>query len=171
MISFTCNRANTELYIPSSKIIEPSFFSGSTVLRSTSTTMLSNIIDSSESLSKIIDSDHTLEIKPITERLEKISSPLESKTLLNTFSLVREIISVSKSQKLWWHQPLINVSYDLDVVLEWWNNNKNLAFYINQLNTDYIKVWGADIDEEMEDGSINSVRDGNIGNLWQWISH
>jgi hypothetical protein len=56
-------------------------------------------------------------------------------------------------------------------VIEWWNKNKNLAFYINQSSIDYIKVWGSDIDSEMEDGLINSVHDGSIAKLWQWISH
>ena len=70
-----------------------------------------------------------------------------------------------------WSTPLINVNYDSDVVLEWWNKNKKLTFYINQSSIDYMKVWGADIDTEMEDGSLDSMRDGSIGRLWQWISH
>jgi hypothetical protein len=66
---------------------------------------------------------------------------------------------------------IVNVSYDSDVVLEWWNKSKKLTFYINQSSLDYIKVWGSDIDTEMEDGSINSMHDYSIRRLWQWISN
>jgi hypothetical protein len=171
MISFVDTKAKTKEYFPNIKIVKSSFFPESNGQIILSFIKLSTDIQIEESLSKIIASNHTLEIQPITNRLEKIASQLETKTLHNTFLLIRELIKISKSQKLWWSTPMINVSDDFDVVLEWWNKNKSLAFYINQETIDYIKVWGADIDSEMEDGLINSVHDGSIAKLWQWISH
>ncbi len=171
MISFTDTKPKNKEYFPNSKIAKKSFFPLSNGQINSSSIKLSADFHTEESLSKIIDCNHTLELQPITNRLSKIASQLETKTLHNTFVLIREIIKTSKSQKLWWSTPMINVSDDLDVVLEWWHKNKNLAFYINQATTDYIKVWGSDIDTEMEDGLINSVHDGSIAKLWQWISH
>ncbi|MFM7888114.1 MAG: hypothetical protein ACKPCM_15805, partial [Pseudanabaena sp.] len=135
-----------------------------------STIQISGNTKPKEALSNIINSSHILEIQPISQRLEKFSSKLDSKTLFNTFLLTREIIKESKVNSLWWSTPLVNVSCDSDVVLEWWNKSKKLTFYINQSSLDYIKVWGSDIDDEMEDGSINSMHDYSIGRLWQWIS-
>jgi len=171
MISLKDPRVKTKEYLPASKIIESSFPLAINCQVVPNYIKLSANFQTEESLSKIIDSNHTLELQLVTNRLLEIASQLEAKTLHNTFLLIREIIRISKSQKLWWSTPLINVSDDLDIVLEWWNKNKNLAFYINQSSIDYIKVWGADIDNEMEDGLIKSVHDGSIAKLWQWISH
>jgi len=171
MISFVDTKPKTKEYFPNIKVVKSSFFPVSNAQIIPSLIKLSADIQTEESLLKIIASNYTLELQPITNRLEKIASQLEIKTLHNTFLLIREIIKISKSQKLCWSSPMINVSDDLEVVLEWWNKNKNLAFYINQSTIDYIKVWGSDIDSAMEDGLINSVHDGSIAKLWQWISH
>jgi hypothetical protein len=171
MISLKDSRVKTREYLPSDKIIKSSFSPAINGQVIPSVIKLSANFRTEESLSKTIDSNLTLELQPITNRLSEIASQLETKTLHNTFLLIRETIKTSKLQKLWWSSPMINVSDDLEVVIEWWNNNKNLAFYINQSSIDYIKVWGSDIDNEMEDGLINSVRDGSIAKLWQWISH
>ena len=151
------------------KLKTKEFFSKSKIIKSS--IKLSADLKTEESLSKIIDSHHTLEIQPITDRLETISSRLENLTLHNTFRLIREILKVSKSQNLWWSTPMININDDLEIVLEWWNKDRKLTFYVNQSDLEYIKVWGADIDTEMEDGLINFKQDCSIGKLWQWISN
>ena len=171
MIFLKDSKVKTREYSPSSKIIKSSFSPMINDQIIPNVIKLGTNFHTEESLSKIIDSNHTLELQPITNRLSELSAQLETKTLYNTFLLIIETIKISKSQKLWWSSPMINVSDDLAVVIEWWNKNKNLAFYINQSSIDYIKVWGSDIDSDMEDGLINSVHDGSIAKLWQWISH
>jgi hypothetical protein len=157
------------VYVPNGNIKRLSFFPKNTIPTIPITIKLGSNNKPTESSSNTIN--YTLELQPVTHRLESLSSQLDSKTLFNVFSLVREIIKESKGNLLLWSTPLINVNYDSDVVLEWWNKNKKLTFYINQSSIDYMKVWGADIDTEMEDGSLDSMRDGSIGRLWQWISH
>jgi hypothetical protein len=56
----------------------------------------------------------------------------------------------------------------LPVVLEWWHEDRKLDFDILGSNINYIKVWGADIDNEMEDGSI-TINEGDLISLWKWI--
>lgn len=170
MISSTEPKVKTKEYLPSRKIVKSSFPLKINFQVATRFNTLSPEVRIEESLSKIIDSNHTLELQPITNRLGEFAAKLETKTLYNTFLLTREIIKISKLQDLYWSTPMINVNDDSDVVLEWWNKNKKLTFYINQSTLDYIKVWGADIDSEMEDGLINSMQDCSIGQLWQWIS-
>ncbi|MGL4568288.1 MAG: hypothetical protein ACRCU6_07135 [Fusobacteriaceae bacterium] len=67
-----------------------------------------------------------------------------------------------------WDEPLINVSEDLEVVLEWWHGSKKITIYIKDKSVEYVKTWGADIDNEMEDGEIETEED--IEYLWQWIN-
>lgn len=171
MIFLKDSKVKTREYSPSIKIIKSSFSPAINGQAFPSFIKLGANFHTEEALSKIIDSNHTLELQPITNKLSDIAAQLETKDLYNSFLLIIETIKISKSQKLWWSTPMINVGNDLDVVIEWWNKNKNLAFYINQSSIDYIKVWGSDIDSEMEDGLINSVHDGSIAKLWQWISH
>lgn len=164
-------KGNISVYAPKGNIIKLSFSPKITSPLIPSTIQINDNTKPKEALSNIINSSHILEIQPISKRLEKFTSKLASKTLFNTFLLTREIIKESKANSLWWSPPLVNVSYDSDVVLEWWNKSKKLTFYINQSSLDYIKVWGSDIDTEMEDGSINSMHDYSIRRLWQWISN
>jgi hypothetical protein len=165
------NRDNLSVYEPRGNIIKLSFSPKSTSQTIPNTIQISGHTKPKEALSNMINSSHILEVQPISQRLEKFSSKLDSKTLFNTFLLTRKIIKESKANSLWWSTPLVNVSYESEVILEWWNKSKKLTFYINQSSLDYIKVWGSDIDAEMEDGSINSMQDCSIGRLWQWISN
>jgi hypothetical protein len=65
--------------------------------------------------------------------------------------------------------PLINNTLDNEVVLEWWNSKKKLTIYLSDTSTNYIKVWGADMSSEMEDGLISSDKD--IVDIWKWFSN
>lgn len=67
----------------------------------------------------------------------------------------------------WWNDPLLNIGIENEIVLEWWNNSKKLTIYVDEDSIDVLKVWGADIDNEMEDDSINLKQD--LTSLWEWI--
>ena len=102
-------------------------------------------------------------------RLEKLESQIDSKTLLTTFKLLSKLFEISRKNDLWWNLPLINVGFDSEVLLEWWHKDRKLDFDILGSSIDYMKVWGADIDDEMEDGSIN-INVSDLISLWKWIS-
>ena len=72
------------------------------------------------------------------------------------------------SESNFWEEPLINRTCDEEIVLEWWNKNRKLTIYISENRIEYIKVWGPDIDNEMQDGLISS--DDTLRELWEWIS-
>ena len=103
-------------------------------------------------------------------RLEKLSPQIDSKTLHTTFKLLAKLFETSRKNDLWWNLPLVNVGFDSEVLLEWWNKDRKLDFEILGSNIDYIKVWGADIDNEMEDGSI-TINESELISLWKWITN
>jgi hypothetical protein len=95
-----------------------------------------------------------------TERLKMIF--FRARTLSLKFYLF------ARNDNLWWQKPLINVNEEEgEIVLEWWNKQKKLTIYVCSDTIDFIKVWGSDIDNEMEDGSISL--NNNIDFLWRWL--
>jgi len=82
--------------------------------------------------------------------------------------LIDLLHSVALTNNWWWYVPLLNISCDNEIVLEWWNQSKKITIYVSEELIDYIKVWGADMDNEMEDGSISLEED--LTHLWQWIA-
>ena len=78
------------------------------------------------------------------------------------------LYSIALKNNWWWYAPLLNISCDNEIALEWWNQSKKITIYVSEESIDYIKVWGADMDNEMEDGSISLEDD--LTDLWQWIA-
>lgn len=66
-----------------------------------------------------------------------------------------------------WAEPNITVSSDADIVFEWWSGDKKLTVYVSEQGAEYIKVWGIDILNEMEDGN---AQDSTVRReLWSWL--
>jgi hypothetical protein len=89
------------------------------------------------------------------------------KTVETAQKLIDLLHSVALTNNWWWYVPLLNIC-DHEIVLEWWNQSKKITTYVSEESIDYIKVWGADMDNEMEDGSISLEED--LTHLWQWIA-
>lgn len=54
-----------------------------------------------------------------------------------------------------------------DVVFEWWYGDKKLTIYFGHEHIEYVKVWGDNIDEEMDDGTI--ADHSGFDELWRWL--
>lgn len=65
-----------------------------------------------------------------------------------------------------WSNPNVTASPHGEVVLEWWNKEKKLTIYVSENQSDYVKVWGPDIDKEMDDGVLS---DNQIASLLVWL--
>ena len=102
-------------------------------------------------------------------RLQKLAPQVDTGTLDNTFKLLNKLFEISRTNNLWWDLPLINVGFSSEILLEWWHNSRKLDFEILGSNIEYMKVWGADIDEEMEDGAI-TINEHDLISLWKWIN-
>lgn len=66
-----------------------------------------------------------------------------------------------------WTTPHITLSENNEIVFEWWQGNKKITLYFGEGEPEYIKVWGTDIDDEMDSGPLT---DGwNLTSLWLWL--
>lgn len=66
-----------------------------------------------------------------------------------------------------WVSPHMTASEDGEIVFEWWVGVRKLTVYCGERNVQYIRVWGADIDSEMDEGLIGSPSD--FRRLWNWL--
>jgi hypothetical protein len=66
-----------------------------------------------------------------------------------------------------WIEPNITVSEDADVVFEWWHDTRKLTVYVSSQGAEYIKVWGSDIFNEMEDGMADDAQ--TCRTMWAWL--
>lgn len=88
-----------------------------------------------------------------------------TKVIASTF--IADFYRTLSANSLLWKEPQISASPDGEIVFEWWNNVKKLTIYCTEDTTEYIKVWGANIDTEMNDGQINSENLAIIA-MWLW---
>jgi len=102
-------------------------------------------------------------------RLEKLSYQIGSMTLHTTFALLAKLFDIAQKNNLWWSLPLINIGFDSEVIFEWWHDDRKLDFDISNSSINYMKVWGADIDNDMEDGST-TINESYLTSLWKWIA-
>lgn len=79
------------------------------------------------------------------------------------YLLYHEVIS--SGQK--WLDPNITASGEGEVVFEWWQGFKKLTVYVGNQRAEYVKVWGPDINTDMEDGQADSP--DMRGLLWKWL--
>jgi hypothetical protein len=99
------------------------------------------------------------------ERLS-IHGYLHSRLSLRLKFWISEVNFLVSEVRLPWTEPLINY-VDQEVSLEWWNANKKLTIYFSEDAIDYIRVWGPNIKNEMEDGEI--MNPFFFVALWQWL--
>jgi hypothetical protein len=78
--------------------------------------------------------------------------------------MLGEVVMVNQ---LAWLDPLVNLSPNTEIVLEWWHTSKKLTIYIDGDRAEYVQVWGADIDREMADGDANQA--AAVETLWRWL--
>jgi hypothetical protein len=84
-------------------------------------------------------------------------------------AILLEFKMIAVSMNTWWQKPLVNVDeHTQEIVLEWWHQGKKITIYVEGEKAEYIKVWGPDMDSEMEEGQLNDPQD--MLNLWLWIA-
>jgi hypothetical protein len=91
----------------------------------------------------------------------------DNETYKYTTEWLQQLRKIVVANQMWWGEPLINLSIDSEIVFEWWHGTKKLTVYILRNTAEYIKVWGTDIDNEMEDGTSSSPTE--LTALWKWL--
>lgn len=95
------------------------------------------------------------------------SNAISLNTMLKAVNWTIELRKIVSLRKYWWSEPLVNIS-DSELVFEWWHDGKKITVYFSETDAEFIKVWGADIDNEMEEG-IAETND-QIESLWKWLA-
>ncbi|MEH2375665.1 hypothetical protein [Nostoc sp.] len=91
----------------------------------------------------------------------------DNETYKYAIEWLKQLRTVVAANQMWWGEPLVNLSFDSEIVFEWWHETKKLTVYILGNTAEYIKVWGTDIDNEMEDGTSSSPAE--LTTLWKWL--
>jgi hypothetical protein len=68
-----------------------------------------------------------------------------------------------------WTNPNVTADETGAVVLEWWRGPRKLTIYVTATEASYVRVWGNNIDTEMEDGPIDSIQ-YDFTPLWGWLN-
>jgi hypothetical protein len=66
-----------------------------------------------------------------------------------------------------WSSPHITLSETGEIVFEWWQNDKKITLYFGPNDPEYIKVWGTNMDTEMESGIL--TYGWGLTALWLWL--
>jgi len=98
--------------------------------------------------------------------IQSASVSLDNRDIEKAVNLLLGFKKISDQTNLQWKDPLVNVNED-EIVFEWWNDPKKISIYVEHESIQYIKVWGADMDNQMEDGEIRNV--SQMLSLWQWL--
>ena len=68
-----------------------------------------------------------------------------------------------------WSNPVLNLNDDGNLVMEWWRGLKKLTIYVAAAEKPvFVRVWGDDIDTEMDDGTIGSIEGFAV--LWIFLN-
>jgi hypothetical protein len=109
---------------------------------------------------------HTLQESLLPFSLQN-SSTINLNTILSAVNWIIELRKIVGLRQYWWSEPLVNISGS-EIVFEWWYDAKKVTVYFYETNAEFIRVWGADIDNEMEEGVAET--NDQIEFLWQWLT-
>ena len=66
-----------------------------------------------------------------------------------------------------WSSPHMTLSETGEIVFEWWQNARKITLYFGNGEPEYIKVWGTDVETEMESGILTN--DWSLTAIWLWL--
>lgn len=73
------------------------------------------------------------------------------------------------SEALGWkpNRSLVTSNNEGEIVLEWWHRARKITFYVEADQITYVRVWGADISQEMDDGRVQDGK--HFLQIWRWL--
>lgn len=77
------------------------------------------------------------------------------------------LIVVRASKLSGWRTPHITSSEQGEIVCEWWRKEKKLTIYFGDDGVEFIKVWGTDMEKDMESGDLATEWD--VVAVWRWL--
>ncbi len=77
------------------------------------------------------------------------------------------VYEIVMKSRFGWHMPHVSTSPDGEIVLEWHAGARKATVYLKDEHALFIKVWGPNIDREMEDGDADDPHALSV--LWEWL--
>lgn len=96
----------------------------------------------------------------------KVRGGINAQIINKSAAWIKDIIYYLLQSGFSWHPPLLNPS-DSDVCLEWWEGKKKLTVYISSDDIQCIRVWGVDINEDMDEAYVGEPVD--FVQHWKWM--
>ena len=106
-------------------------------------------------------------VATLPENWDHADSPAPTPAAVaNAFARLPEICSMAiKSSQ--WVNPHVSASESGEITFEWWHADKKLTLYFGQDGVEAIRVWGPDIDEEMQHFHLERVEE--LTPSWTWL--
>lgn len=87
-------------------------------------------------------------------------------TLNHARHLMEELFNSIISEGYPWLTPFISSDEDGYITAEWYEKGRQLHIQIGENETEYLQVWGINIDTEMREGFLSH---DNYLMLWEWL--
>lgn len=64
-------------------------------------------------------------------------------------------------------KPAVNIAEEGKLELEWWNGDKCFTIFLDGERIDFLRGWGVDMRNEMEDGELSPQ---HLAAHWAWLN-
>jgi hypothetical protein len=89
--------------------------------------------------------------------------------IVRAYLALRKMFQTASLSGYGWTNPNVSADESGAVVFEWWRGGYKLTVYVTANEMSYVRVWGDDMDTEMEDGEIDSIG-YDFSALWGWLN-
>jgi hypothetical protein len=69
-----------------------------------------------------------------------------------------------------WSNPHVSANESGGIVLEWWRDPRKLTVYVTLTDISYIRVWGDDVETEMDEGNLTAEPRLEFRAVWSWLN-
>lgn len=108
-------------------------------------------------------------LKELVRRLQEITDPAETRRILGQLALWSRDAKADKLTYEEFEKPhFVTRSHEGEIVLEWFFGGKKLTVYFSADRDHFIKVWGPNIQTDMEDGEARDHL--AVLAAWRWLT-
>jgi hypothetical protein len=87
-----------------------------------------------------------------------------------TISVLPEFFRGAAQTDYGWSNPHVSANESGGIVLEWWTDARKLTVYVAWTDISYIRVWGDDVETEMDEGTLTADLRQEFESVWSWLN-
>jgi hypothetical protein len=122
-----------------------------------------------------------LALAPVTSRLQALkrlalnwdgygSAAPNSEAVELAISVLPEFFRGAAQTDYGWSNPHVSANESGGTVLEWWRDPRKLTVYATPTDLSYIRVWGDDVETEMDEGNLTALPRLEFAYVWSWLN-